>query len=220
MYYTSMCIIPAIIPTSEQDVAHYARELAFSPELHLDVVDGIFVPSVSWPYKPKGSPHTVAHWLDFFSLEVDLMVADPLTAAQQWLEAGADALVFHIETISLEDFILFSKRIDISIGVSAHMGTSMSLFEPYIAAADYVQIMGIAQIGSQGQPFDSRAFDYIQMIRTEFPKLPISIDGSVNMKTLPGLAVHHLDRYIVGSAIVGQDDPEFAYRTLQTYVDC
>ncbi|MFN3188339.1 MAG: hypothetical protein ACK42D_02225 [Candidatus Paceibacteria bacterium] len=211
-------IVPAVIPTSAEALTEVLGKLVNISELHVDVVDGVFVSAVSWPYLPSGDPSSLAPLLARFSLEVDLMVDNPLPAAKAWLAAGADLLVFHVETISLEDFTEFAEEVSISVGICALQDTPNEMLTPYLAVADYVQVMGIAQIGSQGQPFDARVFERITWLRTIAPHLPISIDGSVNAETLPKIIPHQLHRYIVGSAIVGQSNPQQAYEELVTLV--
>lgn len=207
-------IVPAVIPTSIEALSTQVVQLAGIPELHLDVVDGSFVSNISWPYEPAGEPAEVAQVLAGVSLEVDLMVNDPLPAAKAWIDAGADLLVFHVETISFEDFKSFAETATISVGICAIQDTKDEVLAPYLSVADYVQVMGIAQIGSQGQPFDERVFERILWLRTIMPHLPISIDGGVNVDTLPKIIPHNLHRYIVGSAIVGQKNPQEAYAHL------
>jgi ribulose-phosphate 3-epimerase len=207
-------IIPAIIPTSADALATALSDLAGLPEVHLDVVDGQFVPAISWPYSPIGDPLAFKPLLDTFSLEVDLMVSDPLGAASAWCKAGADQLIFHIETITPDALAAFADAHAITIGISAHMATPNDRLLAYVDHADYLQVMGIAQIGSQGQPFDRRAFDRIAWARQQAPQLALSIDGSVNHDTLPQLAALALDRYIVGSAIIKQPSPKQAYASL------
>jgi len=204
-------IIPAIIPDSTRAVRMAAESLSFSLELHLDVVDGVFVPFSSWPYNPAGDPAEVRAATDPFTLEVDLMVEKPLVAAEQWLAAGADMLVFHVETIALSAFVAYSQQASVSVGVCANNDTPESVLWPYLEHADYVQVMGITQIGSQGQPFDPRVLTRIMALRRDFPKLPISVDGSVNRDTIPLLRDAGVTRLIVGSAVVGAADPAVAH---------
>ena len=71
-------IVPAIIPKSAAEILELLPRLRFAPEIHVDVVDGQFVPYTSWPYSPVGVPTEVRSETDKFTLEVDLMVADPL----------------------------------------------------------------------------------------------------------------------------------------------
>ncbi len=59
------------------------------------------MPKKSWPYEPTGEALSVKPQLDMYTLEVDLMVADPLAAASEWVIAGADMLVFHVDSLPL-----------------------------------------------------------------------------------------------------------------------
>jgi ribulose-phosphate 3-epimerase len=218
----SIPIVPAVIPKSEAEVIEMTKLLRFSHEFHLDVVDGTFVRSVSWPYSPDGEPVAVKAHTDKFTLEVDLMVVNPVEAAREWVRAGADMLVFHIETIDLPAFIdcvTYVLSRDVSVGVSFNGDTSTEAVMPYLPYADYVQIMGIHTIGLQGQPFEDSTFEKIKHIKEKFPHLPVSVDGSVNEKTIARLAKAGVDRLIVGSAIVGQEDREGAYKKLRALVD-
>jgi pentose-5-phosphate-3-epimerase len=207
-------IVPAIIPKSASEIQEWTKTLRFSHELHVDVVDGIFVPVVSWPYSPQGDVIAVKPYTDSFTLEVDLMVQDPLSAAAAWEKAGADMLVFHAETINLESFTSFVSQTGITTGISFHGITSLEAMLPYIEVADYVQVMGIRDIGSQGQVFLEQTYDTIASIKHSFSHKMVSVDGSVNLKTISALAKSGMDRAIVGSAIVQQPQPHEAYRVL------
>jgi ribulose-phosphate 3-epimerase len=208
-------IVPALIPKSSEQIITVLPNLSFSPEVHVDVVDGKFVPFSSWPYSPAGEPATVSATTDHFTLEVDLMVEDPISAATAWIEAGADMLVFHVETIDLATFTRFADTTNISIGISALNDTPLEVLEPYAAVADYIQVMGIAKIGAQGQPFDERVLERIKSLKISFPKLSITVDGSVNKETIARLAAAGADRVICGSAIVGASNPYEAYQELR-----
>lgn len=212
-------IVPAIIPQTAQAVREFCTRMGFSLELHLDVVDGQFVPFTSWPYGPAGYPDEVKSTTDTFTLEVDLMVAEPLPAARTWTAAGADMLVFHVETISLQDLEAFvTAHSDLTIGVSALNDTPYEVLEPYAAVADYVQVMGIAQIGAQGQPFDERALERIAQLKQDFPTRMVSVDGSVNAATLPRLALSKADRFIAGSVLFSATDPAAVHAELTALV--
>ena len=212
-------IVPAIIPTSSAHLVSTLALLGFSPEVHVDVVDGVFVPSVSWPYTPSGDPNQIKPVTDGFTLEVDLMVQNPLEAADVWLAAGADMLVFHIETISLEAFKRFVESTKISVGVCALNDTPLETLLPYLEVADYVQVMGIAAIGAQGQPLDERVFERIKALKEKNSRLLVSVDGSVNKETIARLAKAGVDRFICGSAIAGAEDPSVAHAELSALIN-
>jgi ribulose-phosphate 3-epimerase len=207
----SVPIVPAFIPNSKEAVLQQCELLAFSHELHLDVVDGKFVPFVSWPYVPLGDAIEVKSYTDRFTLEVDLMVQNPFVAARAWEKAGADMLVFHIETIDLPSLIDFVGHTQVSVGISLHGITPIESILPYVPYVDYIQIMGIQEIGQQGQSFDESALSKIQFVKQQAPALTVSVDGSVNAQSIRPLITAGVDRLIVGSAIVKQDDPYQAY---------
>lgn len=212
-------VVPAIIPTSKAEVIEFSRQLSFSRELQLDLVDGEFVDSVCWPYSPEGEPLSVKPFLDIYTLEIDLMVKDQIKAATDWIVAGADMIVFHVEGISLQTFKSFAAGVhDVSLGVSAHGDTSMETLSEYIEHADYIQLMGIEQVGSQGLPFDEKVIDKIIYLKKRFPNKSITIDGSVNASTIQRLKEAGADRFICGSAIVQQDNPEQAHADLHKLV--
>lgn len=217
-------VVPAPMPTSRVELIEFTKVLRFSHELHVDLVDGVFARTQTWPFDTSNineevlsiKPHT-----DAYTLEVDLMITNPIPLASQWIQAGADMLVFHIETVDLASFIDFIDHApkSVSIGASFSGDTAVEAVFPYLEHADYVQVMGIHTIGAQGQPLDEAVFAKIEEIRSAFPHVMISIDGSVNQTTAPRLVKAGADRLIVGSAIVKQADPEAAYHSIFAIVN-
>ncbi len=213
-YYTQN-IVPAVIPDSSHHLESLVHDLHFSHQLHVDIVDGRFVPSISWPYTNTSPVAEVAQILKKHSIEVDLMVTDPIEQATSWVDLGVDMLVFHVETISLAEFRqVVDSFHECSIGISALNDTSFETLQKYLEYADYVQIMGIAKIGAQGAAFDRRLFERIRQVKKHVPELMISVDGSVNESTIEEISAAGVDRCIVGSAIVAAEDKEAAYTTL------
>lgn len=211
-------IVPAIIPMSAQMLTEQLARLTFSREVHVDVVDGKFTPSVSWPHEPTGDPVAVKSATDQFTLEVDLMIENPLPAAVDWMTAGADMLVFHLETISLDNFKNFADFTHVTVGISAHGDTPIATLLEYAQYADQIQLMGIKQIGSQGQPFDEAVLTTIATVKAAYPEKPITVDGSVNEHTIAQIVAAGADRVIVGSGITLQDEPQVAYEALQALI--
>jgi ribulose-phosphate 3-epimerase len=203
----SLPVVPAIIPTSAVALRDALKTISFALEVHIDVVDGVFVPHTSWPYAPTGDPAEVKDALDGFTLEVDLMVHEPLPAAGKWLTAGADMLVFHVETIAPTVLGQFASSTKATVGIAAHLSTPLPTLLTYLPHADYVQVMGIGAIGAQGAPFDDRALTRLAELKAAHPELLLSVDGSVNEATLPRLRDVGAGRFIVGSAIMAAESP-------------
>lgn len=209
-------IIPAIIPTSFDNLEDTIRDVeGFAEEVQIDIVDGKFVPFVSWPYRGSGTPLLLERLALRTALEIDLMIMEPERAIDLYVRAGANALVVHLEsTEHVEDVLRHHEEHMYRLGFSINNDTPLDLLTPYLSHIDYVQLMGIAKIGSQGQPFDERVLDRIKELKGIAPERTISIDGSVNSETLPRLLKAGATRFVSGSAILSADDPERAYTTL------
>ena len=214
----SVSIVPALIPKSAEAVRDFTDKVTFCHEIQIDVVDGKFVSDVSWPYSPIDDLREIKPYTDKFTLEVDLMVSQPVEAAKSWLNIEADMLVFHVESLSLEEFVKFTVRApySLSIGVACHGDTSLETLFEYAESADYIQLMGIRDIGRQGELFNESVLEKISACKKRFPNKPVSIDGSVNEHTIAKLVKAGADRLVSGSAILGQPDVEAAYNKLVT----
>ncbi len=209
-------IIPAIIPKSEIHLRTELARLRFAPRVQIDVVDGIFVENVSWPYEPAGHPQDVCKALENFEIAVDLMVDDQYSAAVNWLEAGAREIIIHLEAIdSLDPFLSLKNDFDFRLLVAADDDVEISNYVDQILFADGVQLMGIDEIGAQGQPISTRIIDNIKELKSLFPFTPVTVDGGVNEVTLPYLFAAGADHFVVGSAIVKSPNPRESYNRLQ-----
>lgn len=222
-------IIPAIMPDTYEDFLAKAKRVnGLVPIAQIDIMDGIFVKSKSWPYTEGGTkkePHFTAlsrqdegmpFW-ETLDYEIDLMIARPEQHIDDWLPLGASRLIFHVEAI--EDHDRFAKH-DIfevgardvggekvvEVGLAINPATSLDVLLPYMGLIDFVQCMGIARIGYQGQAFDERVLSHINKLRTENPNIPISVDGGVNHETVLLLRHAGATRLVAGSAIFGARD--------------
>lgn len=209
-------IVPAIIPTSLTHLKQSIDLVApFTHEVQVDIVDGTFVPFTSWPYGADAHIADLAVFTEEFFMEVDLMLMEPERVIRDYVDAGARMVVVHLESVrDLESIVALRKVSDFKLGFSINNDTPLATLTDVIVHADYVQLMGIAQIGSQGQPFDERVLERIKKLRKAYPTLLISIDGSVNIETVGRLAHAGASRCVSGSAILKQENPEEAYHTL------
>jgi len=206
-------IIPAIMPKSIEDLEAQVRRVErLVDTVQIDVMDGVFVPSVDWPYLSGESEEVFNDMVegDFLfkhignvQFEIDLMVANPFLHAPDWALAGAHRIIFHIE--SLEDngaiFDELPKDGLKEIGLALNVDTDNEAVEQYIHQIDFVQCMGIAKIGYQGQTFDERVIDKLKDFRRRFPELVLSVDGGVSIETASKLVKAGANRLVSGSAI-------------------
>ncbi|MAZ30018.1 hypothetical protein CL655_01915 [bacterium] len=213
------CVIPAVIPADVTSLIETAERLTFAPRLQIDIVDGRFATPASWPFAPAGMPAEVAGVCEQFDVQVDIMAVDPLAMAEAWIGAGAQEIVIHLESVAdPEPFFSLRQKYGTQLWLS---GADTLPIERYVAHQndiDGVQLMGIATIGQQGQPLSPRVVENITALRTAAPDLPIQIDGSVNQETIGSLREAGASHFVVGSAIVGADNPRAVYQELRQQI--
>jgi len=203
-------IIPAIIPRSLDDLnKKYSQVKHFTDIVQIDVMDGKFVPSVSWPYvdNNEDKEKSVIAEIDF-NFEVDLMVLNPEVVVGDWIKAGAKRVIVHIESIKnfLEIFDAISGKVE--LGIALNTNTPNERIYQLIWKIDFIQFMGIEKIGFQGQNFDERVVKKITDLREKFSGIIISVDGGVNMENAPRLIKAGVNRLVSGSAIFESGDIE------------
>ncbi len=209
-------IVPAVIPQSFEHIDEALTLVSgLTREVQIDIVDGHFVPFTSWPYRGGGSVMLLSKYTKEFVIEVDLMQSEPEKALPLYVDAGVKKVVVHLESVKdLKAILAHHATHHYELGFSIRNDTPLTVLTHVIESADYVQLMGIRQIGSQGQPFDTEVLTRIKILRESYPDLLISIDGSVNEETLPQLRASGANRFISGSAIFGAPNPREAYEKL------
>lgn len=209
-------IVPAIIPQSE---ASLQKSLDIvqpcTRSVQIDIVDGRFVPSVSWPYLGDCVIGDLKPIIASYDVEFDLMVEQPELVCEEYVSAGASRVVIHIESVEdIEPIVALKRRYDFKLGLSLNNDTDIAYLMKYRPYADYIQCMGIARIGTQGNPFDERVLSRITFLREMYPEMEIAVDGSVHHETLPKLINAGATRFAVGSAILKAQEPCEAYHAL------
>ena len=213
-------IIPAILPKNYEDMKNkIALFRGVVPVVQIDICDGAFVENKSWPFSTGGAEdynfikimneeEGMPFWEDL-DFELDLMVMDAVQNFDVYTKLSPKRIVFHLEAVGdVEEFKHFIEGMDvyirdaIQIGVAINTTTKIGEIFPLINYIDFVQCMGIAEIGFQGQDFDARVLEQIKTLKTEFPDVIISVDGGVNFETAPKLIEAGANRLIVGSLIL------------------
>ena len=211
-----MNVIPAVIPESRKHLEEtLALVFSFAQDVQIDITDGVFVPNTSFPYNDNTSISTLEPLLKERSFELDLMINKPEEAIDEWLLLNPSRVVMHIEsTKAISKCIQKVKDTGTSIGLSLNNDTNLSVLDPYYDEIDFVQVMGIAQIGKQGESFDERVLERITAIRNNHPECEVSVDGSVNKETIVRLREVGATRFVAGSAILKADNPKEAFEEL------
>lgn len=193
--------------------------------VQLDLMDGKFVPNATWPYTGKypddierlrSEEIGMPYW-DEVDFELDLMAAPENLDMDIILAPGPKRIIFHREAWpSKEAFTAFVESLDpyiktaIEIGVAIGTTTPVEELLPLPEGVSFVQCMGIARIGFQGEPFDSRVIDQIRAVKAALPGMPVSVDGAVNRETAESLIEAGAERLVIGSAIFGATSPRDA----------
>ena len=213
-------IIPAILPKSREDLNDKLTRLSgITNEVQIDIVDGRFVSPASWPYlhDEKAGESVLSAGdqlpeLDSFKFDIDLMVEEPEKEIGKWVRAGATRITVHAETTRrlpelIQDFQVqyghdkgFVPGL-LSLGLALNIATDTSLIEPFLDNCDYIQFMGIAKIGKQGEPFDARVIPKIHAFHRKYPDMPIQVDGGVSRNSAVKLLEAGATRLVIGSAL-------------------
>lgn len=211
-------IVPAIIPETFDELKDKLSLVSdIVPSVQIDIVDGDFAPSITWPYSLGDElPSNPLPFKDDLNLEIDLLVSDPASVIDGWIEAGAKAIVIHMETtdnaLQLGDEI---KDKGVKVGFSINPSTKNEVLEEVVDIADFVQFMGNNKVGYSGVGFDNNVFDKIKEFRKKHPKIKISVDIGVNFDTAPKLFKAGANKLISGTAIFESSDIEEAIKKLK-----
>ncbi len=175
--------------------------------LHLDVMDGHFVPNISF-----GLP-VVAAVRQTTRLELDthLMLQDPLPFIGPFKEAGADSLVVHVEIESdLRAVLSAIRQRGLQCGLAINPQTPVSALYPHLDELDSALIMSV-EPGFGGQPFQPTALDKIRDLCAEIERrglsVSVGIDGGVHPGNAAACRRAGAQRLVAGSAIFGAQDP-------------
>lgn len=232
-------VIPAIIPKTFSELNQkLSLVMGIAQVVQIDVEDGKFTPEKTWPNIQNPDVDFVKiireeeafPYLEDIEFEVHLMVVDPLAYVQPWVSAGAKRIIAHIESFeNTEKARAFVQDFNdqyggdgsflaVELGIAINIGTPLEVLSDIIPDVDFVQCMGISEIGSQGQLFDPRVIDMIETLREIYPELIISVDGGITVETAQKVVTAGADRLVVGSTIFRSNDILGTIETLENLV--
>lgn len=217
----SIIVLPSYPAPFFEDLADLALDISgVADELQVDIVDGEFVDAASWPFTQDEVEivEELGRLMELppgLALELDCMVMEPVQYLDTFVELGVARVIVHYgSTNYYEECLEHAASHDYLIGLAVLPSVDLNEVLELINAFDYVQVMGIAEVGAQGQPFDERALDVIAAIRENFPDKDIAVDGAVNADTIPALVAAGATRLAPGSAIVKAPDRVAAFEAL------
>lgn len=206
-----MEIIPAIIPKNFDDLkTKISFVKGMTNYVQIDITDGIFVSSKSWPFSDEMWSLGIHLTLpcEECNLEFDLMINRPEEKIQNWLEIGAKRIVIHVESTNNLEKIIGELKGKVEIGLAFNINTSFELFDNLLNKVDFIQLMGIEKIGFQGEQFSEKVFEKIKELKIKKPDIIISVDGGVNLENAQRLIEAGVSRLVIGSAIFESGDIE------------
>ncbi len=180
-----------------------ALEAAGVQALHLDVMDGNFVPNLTY-----GMPVVAGlRKLTDLPLDVHLMINHPDRYVEQFRRAGADIITFHVEAVDDPSPVLDQiHSLGAAAGLALNPATPLDCVEPYLRSCDLVLVMSVPA-GFGGQEFDARALEKLQALAAKRrPELVLEVDGGINVSTIRQCADAGAELFVVGSAIFNHAD--------------
>ena len=210
-------ILPSLLQCDFGDLRGEVQQLEAASVkcLHLDVMDGHFVPNLTYgmPIVSGLRKHTK------MPLDVHLMIANPEKYIDQFYEAGADAITIHVEAVDDAGPVLRKIRdLGAASGLALNPDTPLSAVEPYLDDCDLVLPMSV-NAGFGGQKFNSVALDKLRELRKLKPDLLLEVDGGVNPETIADCVRAGAELLVVGSAIFKHDNYEQALNHMYGLLD-
>ena len=186
--------------------------------MHFDVMDGHFVPNISYGAPVLTCLHAALP--DVF-YDVHLMISDPARYAADFAKAGADLITFHLEAVpdSVEEVIAAIRATGCQVGISIRHGTPVEAVFQYLGDEDLTLEMS-AEPGFVGQKFLPTSPSRIAAIRAERARLGcntlIEVDGGINTVTGPQCIEAGVDWLVAGNSLFRAEDPAAVVRVLHS----
>ena len=186
--------------------------------MHFDVMDGHFVPNISYGAPVLTCLHAALP--DVF-YDVHLMISDPARYTADFAKAGADLITFHLEAVpdTVEEVIAAIRATGCQVGISIRPGTPVEAVFPYLSVVDLILVMSV-EPGFGGQKFLPTTPARIAAIRAERARLGcntlIEVDGGINTVTGPQCIEAGVDWLVAGNSLFRAEDPAAVVRVLHS----
>lgn len=213
-------IAPSILAA---DLANLASDVEIvAPHvdlLHVDVMDGHFVPNIS-----LGPPviSSLRKATDLY-LDCHLMISDPLTYLEAMKDSGADGVTVHIEAVpNPEPVATEAERLGLDFGLVLNPPTPVSAVTPYLHLVSTVLVMSVHP-GFGGQTFIGDALGKIERLReiidSESLSTDIEVDGGIDLMTAGPARAAGANVFVAGTYVFGAEDPVVALGKMQKILD-
>ncbi|MEY2425960.1 MAG: ribulose-phosphate 3-epimerase [Actinomycetota bacterium] len=208
-------IAPSILAA---DFAHLGDAVAqvadTADSLHVDVMDGHFVPNLTI------GPPVVASLRKVTTLPLDchLMMTNPGEYLEAFKQAGATSCTIHVEIGDTAALLAQMRALDLSVGLAVNPDGNYDLVKPFIAELDLLLVMSVFP-GFGGQSFIADALQTVKDARADIDERGLStviqIDGGIDTNTIGAAAAAGATNFVAGTAVFRQSDPAAAIRELK-----
>lgn len=208
-------IAPSLLSVEPSKLEEAVRRIeGVADSLHLDVMDGRFVPKKAFDVE------TVKRLRRSSSLpfDVHLMVLDPEDCLEAFAEAGAEALLLHVEALkSLEEALDATKALGLRCGLALNPETPTSTLGKVLRRLDLVLVMSVKP-GLPGQMFMPEVLPKVSEVRRAMPYADVVVDGGVNPSTAPLAVKAGANVLVAGSAVFDRPNPVKAIEEIRRSV--
>jgi ribulose-phosphate 3-epimerase len=210
-------IAPSLLSADFADIANQIAmvERAGANELHLDSMDGVFVPNLTWGMKIVKDLRKLTR----LPFDCHLMIVEPEKYVDAFRDAGADIITFHYEATPHQHRLLRHLReIGAKAGLAINPGTPVSTLVDLVEEIDRVLVMSVNP-GFGGQTFIERALAKIGEVRalldTRNPACEIEVDGGIGLENIERAVRAGANVLVAGNSVFASDDPPEALRELR-----
>ena len=208
-----MQIAPSVLAADFTKLGQEIQRVSCADLLHLDIMDGHFVPNISY------GPGVVAALRPLTSLpfDVHLMLDHPLAYVPAFLKAGADLITFHVECQdSIAETLAAIRAGGAKTGLVLKPATPAEALWPWLDQIDVAMVMTV-EPGFGGQSFMEPMMEKVREIKKKAPALLVEADGGINHTTIQQCAEAGVDIGVAGTGVFRAEDAEKAIKELQSW---